>query len=299
MPELFTTGAALFESFAQDVWHGEAPERWPLGAGPLGEHIDFGPGELVLIGGAPGAGKTALATGAAFDAVRSTPDLRLMIANVEMAPAALLNRLLARLSGVRLEIIQKREANKLGEVGRQRIQDGLTSLGGCIDRVAFLEAPYSIDRVASAADAFGARCLVLDYIQRIAPPEEKGSQRENLEAIMASLRRFTQAGAGVIALSAVARQKANGGGGYDGLGMASFRGSSELEFAADSCYTLAPTDEKRPELVTLKCHKRRNGEPRDIPLHFERPYQRFIDAEQTPAPAPAIEGSYEDDDTPF
>ena len=292
----YLTGAALIDSFEYDVWHGEAPERWPLGPGELARHIDFGPGELIVIGGAPGAGKTSFATAAILDAVRTMPALRAVIANVEMTPGALLNRQLARLSGMPLEKIQNREAHTLGAFGKDRIRDGLELLRGCLDRVAFLEAPFNLEHLAAAADAFGARCLLIDYLQRFAPSTEAISQRESIEALMNALRKMTHAGAGVIGLSAVARQKGNGGSDYSGLGLASFRGSSELEFAADSCYTLAPEGDS-PSLVTLKSHKRRNGETRDIALRFERAYQRFLPVTTNTATLEP-EGIYEDEE-PF
>lgn len=270
----FTTGAALLESWEHDLWHGEPPERWPLGPGALATEIDFGPGEVVLIGGAPGAGKTAFATGAVFDALRAVPDLKALICNVEMTPEALLNRQLARLSGINLRTIQNRGVNDLWRPGQERIRDAIEIMRAILPRVAFLGMPYSLAHAAEAADEFGARCVLLDYIQRIAAPGEHASQRESIEAGMGCIRAMAQAGAGVLVLSAVARQKSTNGSSYSGLNLASFRGSSELEFAADSAYALHDGD--KPEMVILHACKRRNGATKDIPLRFERDLQRFI-----------------------
>lgn len=277
----FTTGASLLESWEQEVWHGEAPERWPLGPGALATDIDFGPGEVVILGGAPGAGKTALATAGVFDALRVTPELRALICNVEMAPGALLNRQLARLSGIPLETIQGRRVRNLGELGRDRITGGMDALRALLPRVAFLEHPYTLEHAALAADGFGAGCILLDYVQRIAPPVEQGSQRENIEAAMGCVRKMAQAGAGILVLSAVARQKGANGSNYSGLNLASLRGSSELEFAADSAYVLSEGD--KADGVTLRCLKRRNGETKHIALRFERDLQRFTPEGTAPA----------------
>ena len=257
------------------MWHGEPPERWPLGPGALKEEIDFGPGEVLLIGGAPGAGKTAFATGAVFDALRAVPDLKALICNVEMAPEALLNRQLARLSGVPLSLIHKRGLMRdLWKPGQERIRTGIETMRALLPRVAFLGLPYSLTHAAEVADEFGARCILLDYLQRIAAPGVQASQREGIEAAMGCIRAMADAGAGVLVLSAVARQSGTKGSDYSGLGIASFRGSSELEYAANSAYVLTNGD--NPEAVVLHACKRRNGETRDVRLRFERDLQRFV-----------------------
>ena len=60
----------------------------------------------------------------------------------------------------------------------------------------------------------------------------------------------------------------------EGLNLASFRESSELEFGADDAFILLPDAEDRGR-VTLHHAKSRHGEPRDIALSFEGRLQRF------------------------
>ena len=50
------------------------------------------------------------------------------------------------------------------------------------------------------------------------------------------------AGAVVLVASAVARQKGKTGSNYRGLNLASFRGSSELEYGCDSAFLLEPDE---------------------------------------------------------
>ena len=54
--------------------------------------------------------------------------------------------------------------------------------------------------------------------------------------------------------------------------MASFRGSSEREFGADSAYIL---DKKSNGTALLKCEKQRFGALRDVHLRFFGSLQRF------------------------
>jgi replicative DNA helicase len=69
----------------------------------------------------------------------------------------------------------------------------------------------------------------------------------------------------VIVVSAVGRSKdSKGRNSYnEGLNLASFRESSELEFGADSAFILAPGE---GDAVTLKHLKDRYGQCKDTPL---------------------------------
>ena len=59
MPDAsFVCAADALTGWRDDVRSGKAPELFPVGKGELGR-IEIGPGTVVLLGGAPGAGKTA------------------------------------------------------------------------------------------------------------------------------------------------------------------------------------------------------------------------------------------------
>jgi len=91
------------------------------------------------------------------------------------------------------------------------------------------------------------------------------------------LRRFCDAGAAVLVASAVARQKSAHGSTYRGLNLASFRGSSELEYGADAAYLLVPGDGGE---ILFQCEKHRYGVVADAPTSFDPTTQTF-----TPAPS--------------
>jgi replicative DNA helicase len=90
-------------------------------------------------------------------------------------------------------------------------------------------------------------------------------------------------GAAVLVASAVARQKGNSGSTYAGLNLASFRGSSELEYGCDSAYVFTPGD---GGVITLQCEKNRYGAVADI-------VKRFDPTTQTFAPAPSGLGGFD------
>jgi replicative DNA helicase len=271
----YVSAADALDRWRDDVLTGKAPVLYPLGAGDLGR-IEVGPGLVTLIGGAPGSGKTAFTMQCVVDALRLSPDLRGLVCNIEMPPAVLLDRQLARLSGVDLTTIRYR---RIGSEHADRIDQGMNTLAAVADRLCFLRPPFDLGNVAAAADDFGASLLVLDYIQRIAPPGEHDTRRNSVDATMNYLRQFADAGVAVIVVSAVSRAKdAKGRSSYagDGLNLASFRESSELEFGADDAFILHPDDDDaESELVKLKHLKSRHGECRDLLMRFDRRRQTF------------------------
>jgi replicative DNA helicase len=280
----FISGADALAGWRDDVLSGKPPVLFPMGTGELAR-IEIGPGSVALLGGAPGAGKTALAKQLTIDALRLTPTLRAVVCNVEMPPAALLDRQLARLSGVDLSLIRHR---RLEERHAERIDEALSTLDAIAERLAFVRPPFDLENVAATFDAFEAQLLLLDYIQRIRPPGEHGDKRGAVNATMDYLRQFADAGTAVLVLSAIGRTKdSKGRSSYagDGLNLASFRESSELEFGADDAFILT-ADDDQGDAVTLRHLKSRYGECRDIELTFDRRHQRFASAEGDPRPRP-------------
>jgi replicative DNA helicase len=284
MTASYVCAADALAGWRDDVLSGKPPVLFPLGTGDLAR-IECGPGTVLLLGGAPGAGKTAFAMQAAVDALRLTADLRAVVCNVEMSPAALLDRQLARLSGIDLTLIRYR---RLGAEHADRIDQAMHTLEPLAERLVFVRPPFDLENVAATADAFDARLLLLDYIQRIPPPGEHRDKRGAVNATMDYLRQFADNGVAVIVLSAIGRTKdRKGRSSYasEGLNLASFRESSELEFGADDAFILT-ADDDQGDAVTLRHLKCRHGECRDIDLTFHRRYQRFTSEGSDQGPRP-------------
>jgi replicative DNA helicase len=272
MTPAFTTGADLLGSWFADVERGEPPLRFNLAEPFAG--LDVRPGRLILLGGAPGSGKTAALVQTGIDLLRLNDSARLLIANVEMVPALLVERVASRLSGVPLTAIADRT---LTADQMKRLRAAVDALGPIAGRLAFLHPPFALEHVAAAGTTFKANVLVLDYIQRITVGDAAKDKREQLETAATVLRRFCDAGAAVLVASAVARQRGQRGSSYHGLNLASFRGSSELEYGADAAYLLVPGD---AGTITLQCEKNRYGTVADIVTRFDPATQTF-----TPAPS--------------
>jgi replicative DNA helicase len=209
---------------------------------------------------------------AVVDALRLTPDLKACVCNVEMPSGVLLDRQLARLSGIDLNTIRYR---RLGADHAERVDFGLEVLASLADRLCFVRPPFTLDNIANTADDFQAGMIVCDYIQRIPPPGDYKDKRGAVDATMNHLRAFADAGRAILVVAAVSRSKdTKGRSSYDGLGLASFRESSELEFGADDAFILA-RDSKDPRSVKLRHLKARNTEAGTLTFDFDRPRQRF------------------------
>jgi replicative DNA helicase len=272
MTPKIVTGADLLGTWLTEVTSGTPPVRYTVPS-PF-ELLDVRPGRLMLFGGQPGGGKTAALMQIGIDLLRADPAARLLVANVEMTPALLVERVASRLSGVPLTAIADRTLT-VEQTDRLRI--AVAALAPVACRLAFLEAPYTLEHVAEAGDEFKPGVLVLDYIQRFGVGGPKTTdKREQLDTAVATLRGFCDAGAAVLVAAAVARQSGRTGSNYANLSLASFRGSSELEYGCDAAYVLVPDGAGG---VNFQCEKNRYGPTTDIATRFDGAVQTF-----TPAP---------------
>ena len=265
----------VFDNWRERVLQGTPPLLYRIGEGALAE-IEVGPGLVDLFGGPPGAGKTAFTMQAVCDALRIDTNLKALVCNVETAPELLLDRQLARISGIDLTTIRNR---RLDETHSERNACGMATLEAFLDRLSFLRPPLNLENVAASADDFEAKIILLDYIQRIPPPGNHTDRRGAIDAMINYLRQFADADLAVLVVAAVSRTKdSQGRTSYAGTGLslASFRESSELEFGADNAFMLVadPNDE---EEITLRHLKARHSEPKDRVLSFNRCIQRFSD----------------------
>lgn len=284
----FVTAADAIDAWREDVLTGMSPKFYRIAeAGPL-SRIEVGPRLITLIGGAPGSGKTCFVMQSVVDALRLNPTLRAVVCNIEMPAEVLLDRQLSRLSGVPLDFIRYR---RLGAEHAERIDAALGSFDDFAERLCFVRPPFDLTNVAAVADEFGPLAgggellLVFDYIQRIAPPGAQGDKRGSVDATMNYLRQFADAGAAVIVVSSVGRQRdSKGRSTYNGdsMNLASFKESGELEFGADDAFILAP-DTEDPGIRMLKHLKARHSEPKDVSLRFDGSTQRFDATDCEPA----------------
>lgn len=229
--------------------------------------------EIIVLGGNPASGKTALAQQLVWDALRqpSQDNLRALIVNVEMSPSALRDRELARLTGVPYRRI--RAGTHLPEF-EQQVRCGIGEMRRTSDRFAFLGPPFTVDHVTGEVERLRPDIVVVDYLQRLR--SDQGDSRVQASVAMERLRAVANEGSAVIVVSALNRTSQIG----PSPTAASFRDSSELEYGADSAYILI-REGNNPH-SRLKCVKRRYDGLEDLRLEFNGDRQLFTVSQEQP-----------------
>ena len=271
-PDEMTT----FEKWALSILNRERPVVWQWAPpGSSMSALRVAAGTVAVIGAPPGAGKTALAGQLLLDAMRTSgqENLRVLMANVEMSPGALLDRHLARLTGIDYCEIQSRAYDP---ATAPRNVAGIEELRAAVPRLAFLSPPFTLENLAESASKTRADLIVVDYAQRFDHEKRSGDQRSQANRVMEACRRLADDGRCVLVISAVNRASY----GKDAT-LAAFRESSELEYGADSAWLLIRNGDSAA--ATLRCVKNRHGRLEDVKVLFDGAKQQFDDY---PAEAP-------------
>lgn len=271
--ELSVSFGPVVVRWMADMESGQRPVIYPTGL-PL----DLGPGAMIAIGGGPGSGKSTLGLQAICTALLNDSSLRAIIACVEMSPAQQFERLLAIESGVSYSAIRYRDEGFTDDL-KERVQESCERLHDAIgDRLQFLTAPFTMDRIALAVQKHGSQIICLDYVQRIRPTESCQLQRrEAIDATWSKARELCLDDLAVLVMSSLSRP-AQKGSGYRGQDITAFKESGESEYAVDDAYLLDRDDEG---VITLRCVKRRYDVPEDIELRQDRSL-RFTPVQSEP-----------------
>lgn len=279
------TGADALSGIVDKYRRGIGPELWRTGS-PKWNAFEIGPALVSIIAAPPKAGKTALSMQLIADTLIANPKLNAYICNCEVSPAVLMMRLLSRYASIPADDIR---FGRRGPGDDARLDIGLRRMDAFASRMVFYTGPFVLSEIRDTfgrADA-GAGLLCIDYLQRLRLDNGAGDDRRvELENVMGGLRGLADAGLGIIGISAVSRQKGHKGSDYAGLGLASLRGSSELEYGADSIWLMhagGPDAEgkgddatPKPEgLVVFECAANRHADTVSIPLIFDKRHMTF------------------------
>lgn len=261
-----------FNRWASDKLAGVPPPSLHVAErGSRLNRLGIGPGQIVVIGGTPGSGKTALVQQLAFDALRlpNQDELKVAICNVEMSPDSLMDRELARLSGVPYSTIA--EGPRPPEHDN-RIRVGIAAIRAYMPRVQFVPGPFTIPQIMPLVGELDPDIVVIDYLQRLRGATSDA--RVQVSEAMEGLREMANQGRAVIAVAAVNRTSY----GVHKGSAADFRDSSEVEYGADAAYLLQR--ELNSTSATLQCVKRRHGAPEDVALQFNGNRQLFTEVDE-------------------
>lgn len=269
-----------------DVLTGEPPPEYRFDAKPWGT-LALRPREITCIGGAPNCGKTALMLRITTGALLMNPEIRAVYGCVEMDERILMERTLARLSGVYLGKILKRARDRMYQ---ERIESARPQLESLADRLMFIRRPLAMVDVLAASEQFRPHIVVLDYLQRIPADRSILELRQQVTQTMTVIRLLADTGPAVLLVAALNRQassqsQARARAADDNVNdLAAFRDSSDVEYSVDDAYVLTKEKDNRvnrddeeytPKNLILRHVKSRNSLTRHIPLTFDGRLQEF------------------------
>jgi replicative DNA helicase len=285
-----TAGRVMLREFLpgllDNVLTGESPPEYQFDSKPWGT-LALRPRQITCIGGAPNCGKTALLMKMVTAALLLDPHLRAVIACVEMDERILMERTLARLSGVYLGKILKRDRDSLFADRINAVRPQLESLA---DRLMFVRRPFTMVDVRAVCDEFQPHIVALDYLQRISADSRLVELRQQVTLTMTATRELADQGPAVLlaaALNRVAssRAQSRAESADDNVNdLAAFRDSSDVEYSADDAYVLAKApgntvtlseEAYQPKKLVLSHVKSRNSLTMHIPLTFDGRVQEF------------------------
>ena len=190
-----------------NVLTGEPPPEYHFDTKPWGM-LALRPKEITCIGGPPNCGKTGLNMQILTGALLRNPKLRAVYACVEMDERVLMERTLARLSGVFLGKIFKRDRDAFF---KDRIEAARPQLESLADRLMFVRRPFTMVDVRAACEDFQPDVVVLDYIQRINADERLLEERQQVTQAMTQVRLLADQGPAVLVIAALNRQASGHG----------------------------------------------------------------------------------------
>jgi replicative DNA helicase len=246
-------------------------------------------GELTIVAGRPGMGKSALAAGIAEHVVFGCGE-DVYSVNLEMRERQQIGRLMARAGGVRLSAIR-------GLPSEQDVEDAAATalrLHEAAKRLHMDRASdLSVAQIRQRARVLNRRLkrqgrslklVVVDYLQLITPPSGERNETAQLTIISRGLKSMAlELGVHVIALSQLNREVEKRQPPRPML--SDLRGSGSIEQDADSVFFLYRPDyylgdQTPPDLVGLAeliAAKMREGEPGTDALRWTGERVRFSD----------------------
>lgn len=224
------------------------------------------PGDFVILGGKPSAGKTAFALQCAWHMAESK---RVGFFSLETGEEKLADRQFSSAAEIPLENIK---LNALSEAHWDSVrQIDAATIRRNLDYIPVHNVSVADLHAFSAAKGYDV--IFVDYIQLL--KGHGASRYEEVTNLSIDLHRFSRAtGCCVIGLSQLSRQ-----GGDAAPDMSALRESGQLEQDADAVlllYLEKPDDPKSRRI--LKCAKNKEGERFRTLLDFDGKYQRFSKA---------------------
>lgn len=230
----------------------------PTGIPKLDESLHLSPGNFLIIGGRPSAGKTALSLQMACQMAKQ--GVRVCYFSLETDPDTLTARIIANhlcqpLAAVRDKCLPP---------------DTLDDLSGLLKLPLYIRsaAGKSVAWMKAQAQRMKAQAVFVDYVQIIRDgPADKSDRYQQITRVSIALHEMAQTtGMVVVALAQLNRAAA-----HAAPSAADLKESGQLEQDADAILLLSASDVR----YTCILAKNKEGRVGRVPLTFDRERQRF------------------------
>ena len=233
------------------------------------------PGELVILAARPGNGKTAMA--AQIGVYNARREHTVLFVSLEMRDRELLTRTLCGDARVDSREIRRRT---IRETQIDELEVSADSLRG-VPFYVFDRPRASLSRVRGLAKRQKAQgaldLIVVDYVERMTPPDRKIDRRLQIGEITVGLRTIAKELNCVVLLLAQLRRDADKT--RPNIGM--LKESGDLEQEADAVYFIHRTGDDKEGIrpVEIIAAKNRNGQKGFVNLEFVTYHTVFRDVE--------------------
>ena len=240
-----------------------------FGLTALDDYVFAEPGDMVVLGGYPSAGKTALAL---MMAARAAEKRKVGYFYLENNDRKLFDRLVASRADVSFGRIKRFSMTEEDFKAVIEAKDALTR-----PALEFVGASgMTVSDIRAVALSRHYQIVVVDYLQKLRGSRERRSMSdvERVSEVSSDLQALgRQTDILVLALSQLARPDKKTS---EAPGMHSFRQSGQIEQDADVAMLLYNEDERSPKNRTLKIGKNKDGEANiALRMYFDGDKQTF------------------------
>ena len=255
--EDFTPLGDLIDDYIRSL--DQKPNYIATGIGPLDRNLHILPGNFILIGGRPSAGKTALSLQIAVEMAKQ--GRKVCYFSLETSPQILTQRIIANQLYAPLEQVKTKKVPAAELDGLSRLRQLPLYIRSASGRnVAWIRAQ---------ALRMKAQVVMVDYVQ-IIRPDRSGDRYQAITQISIGLHELAQTtGMVVMGAAQLSRNAA-----HTLPSNADLKESGQLEQDADAVLLLGNAEDGRSVCILSKNKEGRVGE---IPLAFDKERQRFLE----------------------
>ena len=249
-----------------------APEYVTYGLDVLDQRNYTELGDVVMIGGYPSDGKTALALMMAY---HMAARYKVGFFSLETDKRKVRDRMVASVAQIDFDAIKRRTLTESDWAGLAAKSTDMSTR----DLTVLRAAGMTVADIQSASQAYGFQVVVIDYVQLITPEVSRRAPRsEQMADVSRALHTFAQSsGTLVIELAQLTRQER---GSWREPDMHDLKESGQFEQDADIIFLLyrpSPSDDTLDQEKNriLKIAKYKEGPRGRWPLYFDGPKQTF------------------------